>query len=180
MPKIFNNTLKEVFNPGVATPSSHSFSSSNNLPENTFIVNGVPDLGDSEIKQTEDDAISLDKSFRHITEDSANIISARRLGKKRASTQNSSESQSSLPSGTQGVQCRPLLVTSNPLFLRKCLTKSYQLQDDEHQRYFKEYLTSSERSVKRNHLQRYTNYYKVVNTKGNSFTLENWSYSTKA
>ena len=75
MPKIFNKTLKEVVNPGVATPSSHSFPSSNNLPEKTFIVNGVPDLGDSEIKQTEDDANALDKSFRHITEDSANIIS---------------------------------------------------------------------------------------------------------
>ena len=149
VPKIINNTLKEVVNPGVATPSSHSFSSSNNSPENTFIINGVPDLGDSEIKQTEDDAVALDKIFSHISEDSANIISARRLGKKRASTQNSSRSQGLSPSGSQGVQCRPLLVTCNPWFLRKCLAKSYKLQDYEHRIYFKKYLTSSERSVEK-------------------------------
>ena len=141
--------MKEVVSPGVATPSSHSFSSANQSPENTFIVNGVPHLGDSEIKQTEDDAVALDKTFRHINEESANIISARWLGKKRASTQNSSGSQGSSDSGSQGVQCRPLLVTCNSWFLRKCLAKSYELQDYKHRIYFKKYLTSSERSVEK-------------------------------
>ena len=180
LPKIINNTLKEVVNPGVATPSIQSFSSSNNSPKNTFIINGVPDLGYSEIKQTEDDGIALDKKFRHINEDSANIISAWRLGKKRAITQNASGSQGSSPSGSQGVPCRPLLVTCNPWFLRKYLAKNYKLQDSEHRICFKKYLTSSERSVEKNYLQRYKSYYKVVNTKGNSFTSENWTYSTIA
>ena len=120
MPKIINNTLKEVINPGVATPTSHSFSSSNNSPENTFIINGVPDLGVSQIKQTDDDAVALDKTFRHFNEDSANIISARRLGKK---VQALSGSQGSSPSVSQGVQCRPLLVTCNPGFCANVLRK---------------------------------------------------------
>ena len=157
VPEIINNTLKEVVSPGVATPLSHSFSSSNKSPENTFIVNEVPHLGDSEIKQIEDDAVALDKTFRHINEESVNIISARRLGKKRARTQNSSGSQGSSAyvsqgssaCGSQGVQCRPLLVTCNSWFLRKCLAKSYELQDYKHRIYFKKYLTSSERSVEK-------------------------------
>ena len=61
--------MKEAVNPGVETPLSLSFSSSNNSPKNNFIINGVPDLGESEIKQTEDDAVALDKLFRHINED---------------------------------------------------------------------------------------------------------------
>ena len=138
MPKRIKNTLKEVVHPGVITPSSHSYSSSNNSPENTFIINGVPDLCASEFMQTEDDAASLDKSFRQINEDSANTISARRLGKKRASTKNSS--------GSQGVQCHPLLVT--PGFCASVLRKvtSYKTMNID---YIKKYLTSSERSVKK-------------------------------
>ena len=149
LPKIINKTLKEVVSPVVATPSSHSFSSSNNSPENTLIFHGVPDyLGDSEIKQREDDVVALDNFFGLINEDSANIISASRLGKKRVSTQNSSGAQSSSPFGSQGVQCRPLLVTCNAWFLRECLAKSYKLQDYEHQIYFYNF-TSSERSLEK-------------------------------
>ena len=74
------------------------------------------------------------------------IKSARRLGKRRASTQNSSGSQGSSHSGSQGVQCRLLLVSCNPWFLRKCLAKSYKLQNYEHRIYFKKHLTSSEGS----------------------------------
>ena len=61
VPKTINNTLKEVVNPVDAAPSSHSFSFSSNSPETTFIINGVPDLGESEIKQTEDDAVAFIK-----------------------------------------------------------------------------------------------------------------------
>ena len=125
-----------------------------NSPENTFIVNGVPDLGDSEIMHSEDDAVALDTIFRVNNENSANIISVRRFGKKRASTQNSSGSQGSSPTGSQGVQCRPLLVSCNPWLLRECLGKSYKLQDYEQRIFSKKYLTSSERSVEKKLLEK--------------------------
>ena len=128
----------------------------------------------TEIKQLEDDAVALGKIFRHINKFLLTSYLLEGLAKR--------EQALRIPVGLKVPRLLGLKVYSAARFLLHAtfLAKSYKLQEYEHRIYFKKYLTSSGGQSKRNYLQRDTSYNKVVNTKGNSLALENWSYSTMA